>query len=388
MSKGAKQKIIRWLIFLSIVAGITVFIWLKTRPKPIEVFIKPVERGTVEKTVANTRAGTVDACRRAKLSPSIGGQIASLPIREGDQVKAGELLLEIWNDDLTAQLNLAEKEAEVARAQARSTCISAEEANRLAERSKKLLRSKVNSEEQTDRDITKAKSMQAQCNASQATLQTSIAKIEVARANLSRTRLTAPFAGVIARIEGELNEYVTPSPVGVVTPPAVDLIENNCYFISAPIDEVDAAAVRVGMETRISLDAFRGRKFAGTVRRISPYVLDVEKQARTVEIEAAFTDKQDFKDLLAGYSADVEVILETKSDTIKIPTEAIVDSQSVFVFSAEDNTVYEQEVTVGIANWAFSEILSGLSAGQSVVTNIDKPGLVDGASARLAEEQL
>ena len=379
------RRFIRWTLAIVVVAGIAVLLWQKTRAKPVEVMVKPVLRGVVEKTVANTRAGTVNACRRAKLSPSIGGQIASLPIHEGDQVKAGDLLLEIWNEDLVAQLALAEQEAAVAVAQAKSACQTAEEAERQAQRAQKLFKNQVGSEEQTDQAVTQARSLQAQCDAARATVQMSQARISVARANLSRTRLVAPFAGVVAKIEGELNEYVTPSPVGVQTPPAVDLIENNCYYVSAPIDEVDAAAVRVGMISRISLDAFKERQFKGTVRRISPYVLDAEKQARTVDIEAAFANTDDFKDLLAGYSADVEIIIATRPETLKIPSEAILDGKKVFVFAADEGKVHQTEITTGLANWAFTEVLSGLKEGQKVVVNVDKPGLKDGVAAVEAE---
>jgi len=73
-------RLIRWTLALLVVTGIGFFIWQKTRPKPVEVVVQPVVRGVIEKTVANTRAGTVNACRRAKLSPSIGGQIAHLPV--------------------------------------------------------------------------------------------------------------------------------------------------------------------------------------------------------------------------------------------------------------------------------------------------------------------
>jgi HlyD family secretion protein len=379
-------RLIRWMLALLVVAGVAFFIWHKSRPKPVEVVVKPVLRGGIEKTVANTRAGTVNACRRAKLSPSIGGQIAHLPIQEGDQVKAGTLLLEIWNEDLKAQLALAELEVAVFKAQANAACLSAEEASRQAKRSEQLFRNHVDSAEQTDRAVTQAKSLQAQCEASKASVQMGLARINVAQANLSRTRLQAPFDGVVAKIEGELNEYVTPSPVGVQTPPAVDLIENNCYYISAPIDEVDAAAVRVGMDSRISLDAFRGKQFAGTVRRISPYVLDVEKQARTVDIETAFSEEDDYKDLLAGYSADVEIVVSTRADTLKIPTEAIIDGRKVFVYTAGEKVVHEVEVKTGLANWAYTEILQGLKADQLVVVNVDKPGLQDGVSAVVAED--
>lgn len=382
------RRVIRWTMILAVVAGAAFLVWRNTRPKPVEVVVRPVVRGVVEKTVANTRAGTVKACRRARLSPSIGGQIASLPIREGDQVESGALLLEIWNEDLKAQLALAESEVVVAEAQANAACFSAEEANRLAERAQQLFRSKVGSVEQTDQAVTQARTLQARCEASRASVQMGLARVKVAGASLTRTRLVAPFAGVIAKIEGELNEYVTPSPVGVPTPPAVDLIENSCYYISAPIDEVDAAEVREGMEVRISLDAFKDHHFAGTVRRISPYVLDLEKQARTVDVEAAFNDTADFTNLLAGYSADVEIIIATRADTLKIPSEAIIEGNTIFIYSSAEKTVHTREITTGLANWAYTEVVSGLEQDQLVVVNVDKPGLGDGAAATVAEGSL
>lgn len=379
------RRLIRWSVVAVIVAGLAFLVWQKTRPKPVEIVVKPVTRGVVEKTVANTRAGTVKACRRARLSASIGGQIAKLPIREGDTVKAGELLLEIWNEDLSAQLALAEREAAVAQAQARATCLTADEATRQAERARKLLSNRIGSEEQTDRIVTNAQALRAQCDAAQASVKLSVARIDVARANLSRTRLIAPFDGVVAKITGELNEFVTPSPVGVPTPPTVDIIENNCFYVSAPIDEVDAAVVRTAMTTRITLDAFKHRKFDGKVRRIAPYVLDLEKQARTVDIEVAFSRPEDITELLAGYSADVEIILDTRPETLRVPTEAVLDGRKVFVFLPEEKRIRETVITTGLSNWALTEVLSGLEEGQSVVVNVDRPGLKDGVSVVLPE---
>lgn len=381
------KKLVRWIVVLLIIAGAAVLIWQKTRPKPLELVVKAVVRGTVEKTVANTRAGTVNACRRAKLSPSLGGQIALLPIREGDSVKAGELLLEIWNEDLKAQLVLSEREVAVAEAKANAVCLSADEAGRQAHRAEILFKQRIVSEEHTDQAVTKAKSLRAECTAARASVEMRQAQVEVARVNLSRTRLIAPFDGVIAEIEGELNEYITPSPVGVLTPPAVDLIENSCYYVSAPIDEVDAAEVRVGMEVRITLDAFRNRSFSGQVRRIAPYVLDLEKQARTVEIEVSFDNREAFSELLAGYSADVEVVIDVRQNSLKIPTEAVMEEASVFVFSPGDHHVQKRTISTGLSNWAATEVVNGLAEGELIVVNVDKPGLEDGVEAVRVEER-
>jgi HlyD family secretion protein len=388
MKRASIRRIIRWALGLLILGVVVWFIWEKTRPQPLELVFHEVTVGTVEKTVANTRAGTVNACRRAKLSPSLGGQIAKLTVREGDRVKKGDLLLEIWNEDLKAQLALAELEIEVARAKANAVCHSADEANRQAIRAEKLFEKRVLPEEQTDQAVTQAKALQAECAAAKASVISGAARVDVARVNLQRTWLVAPFSGIIAEVEGELNEYVTPSPVGVQTPPAVDLIEDSCYYVSAPIDEVDGAEVRVGMEARITLDAFRGRQFSGQVRRIAPYVLDLEKQARTVEIEASFLNKEDIIDLLAGYSADVEIVIAVGNNALSIPTESVVDGSKVFVYVPEDGRVYERRISVGLANWSSTEVLSGLKQGELVVVNVDKPGLKDGIDAVRSEDGL
>ena len=141
---------LKWVIVLLVVAAAGYGIWRATRPKPLEVVVKAVTRGTVERTVANTRAGTVKACRRAKLSPSVGGQIAQLPIREGDAVTEGQLLLEIWNEDLEAQAVLAERQVVSARSRARSACLRAGVSQRNADRLKKLRKQDVVTEERAD----------------------------------------------------------------------------------------------------------------------------------------------------------------------------------------------------------------------------------------------
>ena len=84
---------IRVLIGLAIIAALAAGIWFATRSDPVAVVVSGVEAGRVENTVANTRAGSVAACRRAKLAPPQGGRIQKLTVREGSRVKQGDLLL-------------------------------------------------------------------------------------------------------------------------------------------------------------------------------------------------------------------------------------------------------------------------------------------------------
>ena len=330
-------------------------------------------------TVANTRAGTVDACRRAGLSPAMGGQIENLPVKDGERVEAGDLLLELWNDDVEAELTLAQRDALASRSRAREACVMSSVAKRDAERLTNLRADRLASEEAADQAQGRAESTAAACTAAEDATRVAEARIDVTRAQLERSQLRAPFAGVIAEINGELGEFVTPSPVGIPTPPTVDLIDASCLYISAPIDEVDAPRVREGLPARISLDAFPDQTFAGHVRRVAPYVLDQEKQARTVEIEAVFDDPER-AGLLAGYSADVEVILDERADTLRLPTAVILADKTVYLYDAAAGTIAARSIETGIANWEFTEVLGGLTAGDRVVSSIDRDGVVAGAA--------
>lgn len=376
----------RLLAVLVISAAVAVVWWYLGRQKPVAVRVQEAGTGPVEQRVANTRAGTVKACRRARLAPSIGGQIATLKASEGDRVKQGDLLLELWNQDLEAQVTLSEREAEAAQARARAACLNADNAQREANRQEKLSKRRLASEEAVDRATTAAQAGRADCEAAQASSRVQAARLGVAQANLAKTRLTAPFDGVVAEVSGQLSEYVTPSPPGIPTPPAVDLIDDSCYYISAPIDEVDAPKVRIGAEARVSLDAFGDLSFPGTVRRIAPYVLDLEKQARTVEVEVEMEKVPDDTPLLAGYSADVEIIVERRDPVLRVPTAAVRAEGGVLVLGPESGLLEAREIETGLSNWEQTQVTAGLEAGEEVVLNLDDEGVEEGAPAIVEDE--
>ena len=376
----------KWVRTLLLIAAgmVAIMAWqLVGRSQPLRVGVVPVERGEVMSTVSNTRAGTVDACRRAGMSPSLGGQIAELPVREGDTVKTGQIMLELWNDDLRAELELTRRDVVASRGRMEEVCVRANVARDEAQRLTSLLARGLAAEEETNRAVGESQARQAGCAAARDVIKVGEAQVDVATARLERTLLRAPFDGVIAEINGELGEFVTPSPVGIPTPPTVDLIDASCLYISAPIDEVDAPAVRTGQQALITMDAFPGRKFPGVVRRVAPYVLDIEKQARTVEVEAEIGNPNgvntDGQVLLPGYSADVEIILVTRENVLRVPTQIILDGMRVFVL--DGTLLAEREIETGISSWEFVEVLSGLEEGELVVLTVDREGIVDGATA-------
>lgn len=353
-----------------------------TRPTSIDVSVGVLERGWVEATVANTRAGTIKACRRAKLAPAVGGQIAELPVKEGERVKAGQVLLTLWNKDLTAQVELAQSEAETARSRVKEACLVAKSAQHEADRLLKLRDEQLVATEAVDRAVTEADAKHESCETARTNVHTSEDRIAAARATLERTVLLAPFDGVVAEINGEVGEFVTPSPLGIPTPPAIDLIDDSCIYVTAPIDEVDAPAIAPGLHTRITLDAMPDKTFPGVVRRVASYVMDLEKQARTVDVDVEFDDPEQSRQMLAGYSADIEVILQVKEDVLRVPTEAVLEGHRVLLYDADKKRLKERSFKPGLSNWQYTEVLEGLQVGDVIVTSVGRAGVETGVRAK------
>lgn len=369
------------LLIVVVILGVSGYaIWLSTRPEPIEVELATIKRGTVESTVVNTRAGTITACRRAKLAPASGGQIVKLLVKEGDRVEKGQVLLELWNTDLAAQRDLARRQLATAEGRRREACVLAENARREAERTRQLAdRGFVSSQGRENADA-EARARQANCDATESDVKRAQAQVRVTQAGLERTVLTAPFPGIVALVTGELGEYATPSPPGIPTPPAVDLIDDTCLYVTAPMDEVDAPKLKTGQFARITLDALPGQVFDGKVRRIAPYVTEVEKQARTVDVEVDFEEIPKHA-LLVGYSADVEVVIERHDNVLRVPTQAIRQNGKVLVVD-EENRLTERSLETGLANWAFTEVVSGLKEGDRVLLSSDEDDVKAGMQIR------
>lgn len=372
-----RNRLLKYLPYLALTLLLATAAWYLTRPEPIRVQLVKVERGIVEATVSNTRAGTIKACRRAKLAPPVGGQIVQLLVKKGERVKTGQILLELWNDDLQAQARLAEQQLNTANTRVDEICTIAEMSGKEAVRARQLRERGFISPEGLERAEADAKAKRASCTAARSEIGQARSRINVAEAGLRRMVLRAPFGGVVADISGELGEYTTPSPPGIPTPPAIDLIDDSCMFVSAPIDEVDAANIKVGQPGRIVLDAIKGKSFAGKVKRIAPYVLELEKQARTVEVEVEFIEPPAEENLLIGYSADVEIVHASHEKVLRVPTQTLLEGKRVLLYRA-DGMLEERKVETGLANWEYTEIASGLNEGDRVVMSLDAAGVKAG----------
>lgn len=379
----------RWAIRAALLGGLvgtaSVLRWTVLAPEPTPVRVAAVERGRVEQTVTNSRAGTVRARRRAKLSPQQGGRVVAIPKREGQWVKAGDIVLELDAEIERARLVLAQRDLEAARARRAQACLAAERAARERERNRRLAREGIVSPDLLDKVESAARTAAASCTAARAQQARAAAAVDLARRQLEQMVLRAPFDGIIAEVATEVGEWVMPSPPGLRVPPVIDILDPRSIYVSAPMDEVDSARIHAGLPARVTVDSHPGRTFPGHVVRVAPYVLDIEEQNRTVEIEVELDDQAFASTLLPGTSADVEVILDAHNEVLRVPTGALLAGNKVLVVA--DGRLVEREVKTGLRNWDYTEIETGLDEGERVVVSLDRPEVRAGARVVIEKEE-
>ena len=168
-----------WIAALSLLAALIYFL---SRPKLPEVYLVELSLGLVENSVSNTRAGTVEACQRSKLSLPIGGQIAELYVDEGEEVSEGQLLMSLWNDDRRAQVEQAKATATSVVKEQQGICIGTASDLHESERLTALLEKKLVSSERADLALAKSNSSAAACEAAKARVGQAEASVKLAEA--------------------------------------------------------------------------------------------------------------------------------------------------------------------------------------------------------------
>jgi len=379
-SKGRRRLVVVAIILLSGV--FTRYVLLK--PKPVEITAYTVSSGKVEETVTNSKAGTVKVRRRAKLSPEMGGRVVFLGAREGERVSTGQVLLRLDDSELRASLQLAERGYQAAQSSMREACLAAEWAPRDLERNRSLNKQGIVSDAMLDQLSNKNDAAQARCEASKSETKRAEASVAVAQATWKKTEVRAPFDGVVAQLTTEVGEWITPSPPGVPIPPILDVLDNAAVYIQTPIDETDAGKLQIGMPARVSLDPYPDQMFQGRVTRVAPFVQDIEGQNRTVDIEAELIDSVVAKKLLPGTSADIEVIIQSRENVLRIPTYALLEGNHVLV--VEGKKLALRNVKPGLRNWEFAEILDGLKQGDRIAVSLDRAEVKEGALVTISGE--
>ncbi len=309
----------KWLMIIVILLGVTGYFGYRywQGPKSEAETLAPairtvtVARTTIEQRVNAT--GPVIPLNDAQLYFGRAGRIKRLHVTEGQRISAGTLIAELEADEEELDLLTARRQYETARLESGPTIVK-------------------------EREMALA----------------------IIQERLERTRLTAPFSGVVVELTAGVGEWVATNNY------LVTLIDDSKLYIDATIDEIDIARVKPGQEAIINLTALPGRRIRGQV-------VEVGKLPRSQSDLVLFPVKiqilEPSDDILLGLSAEVNIITNRRENVLVVPVEAVLDYQGkqlVSVVGANGQTTVV-EVTTGISDGRVIEITAGLTEGDVVL---------------------
>ncbi|MGE5176155.1 MAG: efflux RND transporter periplasmic adaptor subunit [Hyphomicrobiales bacterium] len=369
----------RWiLIAVAAIAVVWIVRALAGGGRAIPVTVVRVAPGVVDDAVTNSQAGTVESRHTARVGAERAGRVATIPKREGATFRKGDVLLTLEDTTERTRLTAAIRDREALAAALDGFKASERLARSDFDRTSELHAKGLVSAETLDAAQSRLDGATADRKSAEAKLESATSAVAIARDDLAHMRVTAPFDGVVANRLVEVGESVVPGQA------LLELVDPDHLYVVAPIDELDIGRLRTGLPARVTLDPYPGVTWTGTVSRVSPVVNDVKSQNRTLDVEVDLAPDPTRPRPRPGTSADVEIVLDERSGVLRVPTFSLIEGRRVLV--AEKGRAVSKDVTTGIRNWDWTEIRSGLSAGDLVITNLDRQGVAAGARVSAREE--
>ncbi len=421
--KTKKRVIITASIVLLILVLKSCIGQMAEKRKATSVRLEKVQTGALTEMV--TAPGQIEPKRKVDISAKVSARIVALPVKEGDRVKEGELLIQLDARDLESRLRSAKATYEAQKAQiavdnaaveqqrAALKAIESrmEQAESVYQRNLKLLQSKDISQATFDEFES---AMEEQNNTYEAgrhglkakelslivqnhNLKSAVERIEQAKEELSYTTILAPMDGIVTHINAEVGEMVitgTMNNPGTVIMQVADLSE---MLLVARVDESDIGNLQVGQKAVIRVQAYWGNDFTGTVDSIAlTHNTAPATQTKYYETEIIIDPNSDHT-LYSGLTADVDIETRTHQDIIKIPTQAVLSTKvddlprevckdnpnvdmaktdALLVYRMVDNQAKATPVKIGKSDMSHIIIKSGLNVGDRIVagpyTELDK----------------
>ena len=291
--------------------------------------VVPVQFARVRRSDITSRVrapGKIEPRTQVKVSADVMGKIVHLPIKEGDRVKQGQLMLQL--DD--TQYRSANSQARAARASAEARKREVESSLRVVEanfqRQKALFEQHLLSQAEWDQASTNYESARVAVATANEEVARSQAALDAASDNLSKCRFLAPFDGVVSALNVEAGEIVI---TGTMNNPGTQILvvsDLSRMLVKADVDETDVVDLRVGQKTKITVDALPDTSFPGTVTEIgntAKRTITAGTEGQTnFEVKVVFD--QDVPEVRPGMTADVEIDTGTREKTLGVPIQAVV----------------------------------------------------------------
>ena len=404
----AKPKKRRKLIIFGAIGLVLVglSVWAAFSKRDVFISIqtdKVARRDLTEIVVAN---GRIQPVTQVKISPEVSGEITELPVKEGQAVKKGDLLVRIKPDFYEASRNSAQASFNVAKAGASTAAATLERAASEFKRNeelftRKLISESVFTEVKTSYEIAKAQVMQSKHQ-----IEMAKAALDKADEDLRKTTIYAPIDATVTKLISQVGERV----VGTAMMAGTDImVISDLTEMEARVDigEIDVVLIKPGQTAQLEVDAFKDRKFKGVVTEIANSAkgsqLSASAMASTTSQESTKFEVRirvkEMEEFLPGMSVTAEIETRYRTNALAVPIAAVTTriskgnsstnasssaasaasgtngvaarkpaKPSEVVFVVEGDHVKQVPVKIGIADDNYWEITDGLNDGQEIVT--------------------
>ncbi len=399
-----RKKILKYFLIVAVLLIIFAFVGKRVgwfgKSKIYKVSCEKAEMRTIVETI--TANGKVQPETEVKISPDVSGEIVELYINEGDEVNKGDILLKIKPDIYLSNLDRVKASLNSAKAQLSQAEAQFIDKENSYNRSKILWDKKAISKSEFETAEAAWKIAKANVDAAKFSIKSAEASLKEARENLIKTSIYAPMSGTISMLNVEKGERV----VGTAQFTGTELLRIanlNLMEVKVDVNENDIVRVSLGDTSVIEIDAYIEHKFKGIVTEIanSANITGITTDQVTSFDVKIHILQDSYKNLIEnsdsiakiyypfrpGMSATVDIQTHTKLNALSIPIQSVTtrtDTSDAFAMSNsnEDNTdepvkeivfmykdgkVYSKEVTTGIQDNNYIEVLTGLTKEDEVV---------------------
>lgn len=358
-----------WMLALAVIAGVGIWLaWphiktLQGSPEPASALplTAPVERRDIE-TVVEV-AGDINPLVQVEVKAEVSAKIRKLLVVPGQDVKVGQLLVELDDSDLMTEK--ASSEIEISQ-----TRVEMEKARRDLERNKRLFEKNLVSE-QTYLDADTAFKI---ANAQQ---QQAEKRLQIVLDKIAKTRVNAPISGTaldVPTVEGQVVVAAASVNSGTML---LKLADMSKLLIATHVNQVDIAKLKVAMPVDFKVDSVGNQVMKGTIYRISPLAA-VKNNVKGFTVEILIENPD--PGLKPGMTANVVVPIDSVEGVLAVPLAAVFSEPSgskvayVETGGGENKSVEKREITIGASNINFVEIKNGLSENETVMLVKPRPG--------------
>lgn len=370
----------------ALVAALAVVLWLSLRDPagrgtPVE--LAPAERREVSAEVKAT--GEITPERKVEISAKVVGEIIHLPVKEGDEVEAGQLLVEIERDLYEAARDQARAVVDQATVSLRRLRVQLDDAARTLRRTRALHAEGLASQEALDAAEVTAESASVEVEAQEYAVEQARSALRRAEDDLARTRIRSPMDGTLIQLDAEQGETVVPGSTNLPGSVIMTIADMSRLLAEVEVSEVDVVQVKLGQRAEVVVDAL------GDDRPQSGHVVEIATSGRkdatlgTIRFTVKVALDEPDPDLRPAMTAKVNIVTATRGEALAVPIQAVVrralDDEGEEVHGDAADALEEQEVVyvmadgeasvrpveTGIADDVWVEIVSGLEDGERVV---------------------